>query len=125
MDDTAPFLAPGIAWLLLITFLVLRIALGVWWEKRSSGTTDGYTACRPQHQPRPEYSHADGELGDQQHDSCRPGSGLHPWSLGGFGYTLAGLKLLFFAPLAIRISLLMRIARIGGEFIRLRYGRSV
>jgi len=43
-----------------------------------------------------------------------------------FGYTLTGLGLLFFpTPLAIRISLLMRIARTSGDLIRLRYGRSV
>ena len=42
---------------------------------------------------------------------------------GMFSYALAGLGLILFAPLALRIKQLMPSARTSGDFIRLRYGR--
>ena len=43
---------------------------------------------------------------------------------GMFSYALAGLGLILFAPLALRIKDLMPSARTSGDFIRLRYGRA-
>ena len=41
-----------------------------------------------------------------------------------FSYSLAGLGLILFAPLAVRIKQLMPEGRTSGDFIRLRYGRA-
>ena len=35
-----PFLAPGIAWMLVVVFSVLWIALGVWWGRQGKGAAD-------------------------------------------------------------------------------------
>ena len=43
---------------------------------------------------------------------------------GMFSYALAGLGLILFAPLAVRIKQLMPEGRTSGDFIRLRYGRA-
>ena len=40
--DAAPFLAPGIAWALVVLFSVLWIALGIVWGRRGKGDADDY-----------------------------------------------------------------------------------
>ena len=35
-----PFLAPGIAWMLVVLFSVLWIALGIWWGRQGKGDAD-------------------------------------------------------------------------------------
>ena len=37
-----PFLAPGLAWALVVLFSVLWIALGVAWGRRGKGDADEY-----------------------------------------------------------------------------------
>jgi hypothetical protein len=39
---TTPFLAPGIAWFLVVAFSVLWIALGVAWGRQGRGDADDY-----------------------------------------------------------------------------------
>ena len=37
-----PFLAPGIAWMLVVLFSVLWIALGIWWGRQGKGDADDF-----------------------------------------------------------------------------------
>ena len=40
--DSAPFLAPGIAWALVVLFSVLWVALGIAWGRRGQSDADDY-----------------------------------------------------------------------------------
>ncbi|QEY31891.1 urea transporter [Synechococcus sp. RSCCF101] len=125
MTTDAPFLAPGIAWFLLISFSVLWIALGVWWGRRGSGTTDDYLLAGRNIGLALSTATlmASWVTGNTTLAAPEVGYTLGLWGM--FGYALAGLGLLLFAPLAIRIKRLMPSARTSGDFVRLRYGRAV
>ncbi len=111
---TTPFLAPGIAWFLVVAFSVLWIALGVAWGCQGRGDADDYMLA-----------------GRNIGLSLSTATLMASWVTGNttllapeFGYK-TGLWGMFslFAPLALRIKQLMPKGRTSGDFIRLRYGR--
>ena len=119
-----PFLNPTIAWLLLGAFSILWIVLGVWWGRKSGDSADEYmfagrniglaltTATLM----------ASWVTGNTTLSAPEMGYTLGIWGM--IGYSLAGLGLLFFAPLAIRIKRLLPSGHTSGDFVRLRYGRA-
>ncbi|MEB3321957.1 MAG: urea transporter [Synechococcaceae cyanobacterium] len=123
--EPAPLLDPGIAWLLLIAFSVLWIALGIWCGRKGSGDADDYLLAGRNIGLALSTATlmASWVTGNTTLAAPEVGYTLGLWGM--FGYALAGLGLLLFAPLAIRIKRLMPHARTSGDFIRLRYGRLV
>ncbi|MEA5423773.1 sodium:solute symporter family transporter [Synechococcus sp. CCY9202] len=125
MTDT-PLLDPGIAWFLLIAFSVLWISLGIWWGRRGSGgDADDYLLAGRNIGLALSTATlmASWVTGNTTLAAPEVGYTLGLWGM--FGYALAGLGLLLFAPLAIRIKRVMPTARTSGDFVRLRYGRLV
>jgi SSS family transporter len=119
-----PFLNPNIAWFLLGAFSILWVVLGFWWGRKSGDSSDEYmfagrniglaltTATLM----------ASWVTGNTTLSAPEMGYTLGIWGM--IGYALAGLGLLFFAPLAIRIKRLLPSGHTSGDFIRLRYGRA-
>lgn len=120
-----PFLNPSLAWGLLAAFSLLWVVLGFWWgRKNTTGTSDEYmfagrniglaltTATLM----------ASWVTGNTTLSAPEMGYNLGLWGM--IGYALAGLGLLFFAPLAIRIKRLLPAGHTSGDFVRLRYGRA-
>lgn len=122
MPDT-PLLQPGTAWFLLVAFSALWIALGVWWGKRGSGDADDYLLAGRNIGLALSTATlmASWVTGNTTLAAPEVGYTLGLWGM--LGYSLAGLGLFLFAPLAIRIKRLMPTARTSGDFVRLRYGR--
>jgi Na+/proline symporter len=122
--DGQPFLNPNIAWLLLGAFSILWVALGIWWGRKSGDSSDEFmfagrniglaltTATLM----------ASWVTGNTTLSAPEMGYTLGIWGM--IGYALAGLGLLFFAPLAIRIKRLLPSGHTSGDFMRLRYGRA-
>jgi Na+/proline symporter len=121
----APLLDPGLAWMLLVIFSVLWIALGIWWGRRGSGDADDYLLAGRNIGLALSTATlmASWVTGNTTLAAPEVGYTLGLWGM--FGYALAGLGLLLFAPLAIRIKRVMPQARTSGDFVRLRYGRLV
>ncbi|MBE9173222.1 urea transporter [Cyanobium sp. LEGE 06143] len=120
---TDAMLAPGTAWLLLVGFSVLWIALGIWWGRRGSGDADDYLLAGRNIGLALSTATlmASWVTGNTTLAAPEVGYTLGLWGM--FGYALAGLGLFLFAPLAVRIKRLMPRARTSGDFVRLRYGR--
>jgi Na+/proline symporter len=122
--DGQPFLNPNIAWFLLGAFSILWVALGIWWGRKSGDSSDEFmfagrniglaltTATLM----------ASWVTGNTTLSAPEMGYTLGIWGM--IGYALAGLGLLFFAPLAIRIKRLLPSGHTSGDFMRLRYGRA-
>jgi Na+/proline symporter len=120
---TAPFLNPGHAWLLLVAFSVLWVCLGVWWGRRGAGDADEYLLAGRNVGLSLSTATliASWVTGNTTMAAPEVGYTLGLWGM--FGYSLAGLGLVLFAPLALRIKRLMPEGRTSGDFVRLRYGR--
>lgn len=109
--------------MLLGAFSVLWVILGIWWGRKGSEGSDEYmfagrniglaltTATLM----------ASWVTGNTTLSAPEMGYTLGIWGM--IGYALAGLGLLFFAPLAIRIKRLLPKAHTSGDFVRLRYGK--
>ena len=113
--DSVPFLAPGIAWALVVLFSVLWVALGC--SVDGSERADDYMLVAATSVYSSTTVVASGHW---QHHAAGP----HPpknWALG-MPAMLCRLASLACA-LASRIKQLMLYRRTSGDFIRLRYGR--
>ncbi|TGG91851.1 MAG: urea transporter [Aphanocapsa feldmannii 277cV] len=118
-----PFLAPGIAWFLVVTFSVLWIALGVWWGKRGRGDAEDHMLAGRNLGISLSTATLVASWATGNTTLLAPELGYTTGLWGMFSYSRASLGLVLFAPLAVRIKTLMPRARTSGDFIRLRYGR--
>jgi Na+/proline symporter len=118
-----PFLRPGIAWLLLTVFSVLWVSMGIWWGRRGSGDADDYLLAGRNVGLALSTATliASWVTGNTTMTAPEAGYTLGLWGM--IGYSLAGMGLVLFAPLAVRIKQLMPTSRTSGDFVRLRYGR--
>ena len=121
--DAAPFLAPGIAWALVVLFSVLWIALGIVWGRRGKGDADDYMLAGRNIGLALSTATLMASWVTGNTTLLAPEFGYRTGLWGMFSYALAGLGLILFAPLAVRIKQLMPHGRTSGDFIRLRYGR--
>ena len=122
MDSTL-FLAPGVAWGLVVIFSVLWIALGVAWGRRGKGDADEYMLAGRNIGLALSTATLMASWVTGNTTLLAPEFGYRTGLWGMFSYALAGLGLILFAPLALRIKQLMPSGRTSGDFIRLRYGR--
>ena len=126
MASTAtPFLAPGLAWLLVVAFSVLWISLGVIWGRRGQGDADDYMLAGRNIGLALSTATLMASWVTGNTTLLAPEFGYRNGLWGMASYALAGLGLILFAPLALRIKQLMPHGRTSGDFIRLRYGRAV
>ncbi|MEC7247962.1 MAG: sodium:solute symporter family protein [Cyanobacteriota bacterium] len=123
MAGTTPFLAPGIAWALVVLFSVLWVALGVAWGRRGKGDADDYMLAGRNIGLALSTATLMASWVTGNTTLLAPEFGYRTGLWGMFSYGLAGLGLILFAPLALRIKQLMPHGRTSGDFIRLRYGR--
>jgi Na+/proline symporter len=121
--DAAPFLAPGIAWALVVLFSVLWIALGIAWGRRGKGDADDFMLAGRNIGLALSTATLMASWVTGNTTLLAPEFGYRTGLWGMFSYALAGLGLILFAPLAARIKQLMPNGRTSGDFIRLRYGR--
>ena len=119
-----PLLSPGIAWALVVIFAVLWIALGVSWGRRGQGDADDYMLAGRNIGLALSTATLMASWVTGNTTLLAPEFGYRNGLWGMFSYALAGLGLILFAPLAIRIKQLMPRGRTSGDFIRLRYGRA-
>ncbi len=119
-----PLLSPGIAWALVVIFAVLWIALGVSWGRRGKGDADDYMLAGRNIGLALSTATLMASWVTGNTTLLAPEFGYRNGLWGMFSYALAGLGLILFAPLAIRIKQLMPRGRTSGDFIRLRYGRA-
>jgi Na+/proline symporter len=120
---TPPFLNPGIAWMLVVLFSVLWIALGIWWGNQGKGDADDFMLAGRNIGLALSTATLMASWVTGNTTLLAPEFGYRNGLWGMFSYALAGLGLILFAPLALRIKQLMPSARTSGDFIRLRYGR--
>ena len=118
-----PFLKPGVAWLVLTAFSVLWVALGIWWGRRGAGDADDYLLAGRNVGLSLSTATlmASWVTGNTTMTAPEAGYTLGVWGM--IGYSLAGMGLVLFAPLAVRIKKLMPKSRTSGDFVRLRYGK--
>ena len=121
--DSLPFLAPGLAWALVVVFSVLWVALGVSWGSRGHGDADDYMLAGRNIGLALSTATLMASWVTGNTTLLAPEFGYKNGLWGMFSYALAGLGLILFAPLALRIKQLMPQGRTSGDFIRLRYGR--
>ena len=121
--DSTPFLAPGVAWGLVVIFSVLWVALGVTWGRRGKGDADEYMLAGRNIGLALSTATLMASWVTGNTTLLAPEFGYRTGLWGMFSYALAGLGLILFAPLALRIKQLMPSGRTSGDFIRLRYGR--
>ena len=121
--NAAPFLAPGIAWALVVLFSVLWIALGMVWGRRGKGDADDFMLAGRNIGLALSTATLMASWVTGNTTLLAPEFGYRNGLWGMFSYALAGLGLILFAPLASRIKQLMPNGRTSGDFIRLRYGR--
>ena len=121
--NAAPFLAPGIAWALVVLFSVLWIALGMLWGRRGKGDADDFMLAGRNIGLALSTATLMASWVTGNTTLLAPEFGYRNGLWGMFSYALAGLGLILFAPLASRIKQLMPNGRTSGDFIRLRYGR--
>jgi Na+/proline symporter len=119
-----PFLAPGIAWALVVIFSVLWIALGVSWGRKGKGDADDYMLAGRNIGLALSTATLMASWVTGNTTLLAPEFGYRNGLWGMFSYALAGLGLILFAPLALRIKQLMPAGRTSGDFFRLRYGRA-
>ena len=119
-----PFLAPGIAWALVVVFSVLWIALGIAWGRLGKGDADDYMLAGRNIGLALSTATLMASWVTGNTTLLAPEFGYRNGLWGMFSYSLAGLGLILFAPLAVRIKQLMPEGRTSGDFIRLRYGRA-
>ena len=119
-----PFLAPGIAWALVVVFSVLWIALGVSWGRKGKGDADDYMLAGRKIGLALSTATLMASWVTGNTTLLAPEFGYRNGLWGMFSYALAGLGLILFAPLALRIKQLMPAGRTSGDFFRLRYGRA-
>ena len=119
-----PLLSPGIAWALVVIFAVLWIALGVSWGRRGQGDADDYMLAGRNIGLALSTATLMASWVTGNTTLLAPEFGYRNGLWGMFSYALAGLGLILFAPLAIRIKQVMPRGRTSGDFIRLRYGRA-
>lgn len=119
----APALAPGLAWALVVVFSVLWVALGVSWGRRGRGDADDYMLAGRSIGLALSTATLMASWVTGNTTLLAPEFGYKNGLWGMFSYALAGLGLILFAPLALRIKQLMPQGRTSGDFIRLRYGR--
>ena len=119
-----PLLSPGIAWALVVVFAVLWIALGVAWGRGGKGDADDYMLAGRNIGLALSTATLMASWVTGNTTLLAPEFGYRNGLWGMFSYALAGLGLILFAPLAIRIKRLMPHGRTSGDFIRLRYGRA-
>ena len=122
--EATPFLQPGIAWALVVLFSVLWVALGVVWGRRGSGNADDYMLAGRNIGLALSTATLMASWVTGNTTLLAPEFGYRTGLWGMFSYALAGLGLILFAPLALRIKQLMPHGRTSGDFIRLRYGRA-
>ena len=120
---TQPFLAPGIAWILVVIFSVLWIALGIAWGRKGKGDADDFMLAGRNIGLSLSTATLMASWVTGNTTLLAPEFGYKDGLWGMFSYALAGLGLILFAPLALRIKQLMPKGRTSGDFIRLRYGR--
>ena len=121
--DSVPFLAPGIAWALVVLFSVLWVALGIAWGRRGQNDADDYMLAGRNIGLALSTATLMASWVTGNTTLLAPEFGYKTGLWGMFSYALAGLGLILFAPLASRIKQLMPNGRTSGDFIRLRYGR--
>ena len=121
--EATPFLAPGIAWALVVLFSVLWIALGIAWGRGGKGDADDYMLAGRNIGLALSTATLMASWVTGNTTLLAPEFGYRTGLWGMFSYALAGLGLILFAPLAVRIKQLMPNGRTSGDFIRLRYGR--
>jgi Na+/proline symporter len=119
-----PLLSPGIAWALVVVFAVLWIALGVSWGRSGKGDADDYMLAGRNIGLALSTATLMASWVTGNTTLLAPEFGYRNGLWGMLSYALAGLGLILFAPLAIRIKQLMPRGRTSGDFIRLRYGRA-
>ncbi len=119
-----PFLAPGIAWALVVIFSVLWIALGASWGRKGKGDADDYMLAGRNIGLALSTATLMASWVTGNTTLLAPEFGYRNGLWGMFSYALAGLGLILFAPLALRIKQLMPAGRTSGDFFRLRYGRA-
>ena len=120
----AAFLAPGIAWALVVIFSVLWIALGMSWGRKGKGDADDYMLAGRNIGLALSTATLMASWVTGNTTLLAPEFGYRNGLWGMFSYALAGLGLILFAPLALRIKQLMPSGRTSGDFFRLRYGRT-
>ena len=120
---TQPFLAPGVAWALVVVFSVLWIALGVAWGRKGKGDADDFMLAGRNLGLALSTATLMASWVTGNTTLLAPEFGYRNGLWGMFSYALAGLGLILFAPLSLRIKQLMPNGRTSGDFIRLRFGR--
>ncbi len=105
--DAAPFLAPGIAWALVVLFSVLWIALGFAWGRRGKGDADEFMLAGRNIGLALSTATLMASWVTGNTTLLAPEFGYRTGLWGMFSYALAGLGLILFAPLASRIKQLM------------------
>ncbi|HCA60350.1 MAG TPA: urea transporter, partial [Synechococcales bacterium UBA8647] len=102
-----PFLAPGIAWMLVVVFSVLWIALGIWWGRQGKGDADDFMLAGRNIGLALSTATLMASWVTGNTTLLAPEFGYRNGLWGMFSYALAGLGLILFAPLALRIKDLM------------------
>ena len=101
--DPVPFLAPGLAWALVVVFSVLWVALGVSWGARGQGDADDYMLAGRNIGLALSTATLMASWVTGNTTLLAPEFGYKNGLWGMFSYALAGLGLILFAPLALRI----------------------
>lgn len=122
MDEA--FLSPGVAWALIGAFAVMWIGLGIFWGRRAGTTSQYLFAGRNVGLALVTATlMATWVTGNTVLAAPEQAYVIGLWGM--VGYAFAGFGLLFFAPLSVRIRKLMPQGFTSGDFMRLRYGRTV
>lgn len=120
--ENEPFLGSTLAWTLLIGFAIVWVGLGVFWSRRVPGTAQYLFAGRNVGLALVTATlMATWVTGNTVLAAPEQAYLLGLWGV--IGYALAGLGLLMFAPLSVRIRQLMPNGFTSGDFIRLRFGK--
>lgn len=115
-------LEPGTAAALIVLFSIVWIVLGLYWGRRTQGTKGYLFAGRNVGLALVTTTlMATWVTGNTVLAAPEQTYLLGLWGM--IGYSLAGIGLITFAPLAVRIRRLMPHGFTSGDFIRLRYGR--
>ena len=111
------------AWALVVVFSVLWIALGVAWGRKGKGDADDFMLAGRNLGLALSTATLMASWVTGNTTLLAPEFGYRNGLWGMFSYALAGLGLILFAPLSLRIKQLMPNGRTSGDFIRLRFGR--
>ncbi len=122
MNNDVVFLEPTLGWILLATFSVIWIALGIYWGRKNKNFEDHALAGRNIGLALASAT-AVATWITSNTTMLAPQFALQMGIWGMLAYSTASFGLFLFAPMAKRIRQLMPNGYTSGDFMRLRYGK--